>query len=220
MSPRMRSPLRRLAGTSIILSVVLSASPAAAQPGRAVFSSATGAVLGGIVAGPIGLVAGAALGYVLGPTLTRVADAPVRRRYRRARRVAVAQPESQAFAQQPYMPQPGVPQQSMYMAQVPSPQQMPAYGQPAYPAQAPQPIMAGQVPSPQQQAYAVQGVPQGQAMGQAMAQPQAFAPSSSAAQRPPAYPAVPMPGALGPSGNYAAQAYKPQDDAQTPDPLH
>ena len=53
-----------------------------------------------------------------------------------------------------------------------------------------------------------------------MAQPQSLAPTTMAAQRPPSYAAVPMPGALGPSGNYAAQAYKPQDESQTPDPLH
>ena len=198
-----RSPLRLTATAAAISLSLLAATPARAEtPDTRVFGSATAAVLGGIVAGPIGLVAGAAIGYFLGPTLSRATVGPQRRvARRRIRNVPLAAAPSQPYPQQGYMqqgyaPQPGQP---MYLAQ-----------------QQTVPMQVGPVPSPQGQAtYPTQTMPN--AAPQSQAYP---AVSPGIAQRPVMYAPVPVPMALAPGGNYAARAYQPQEGGQTADPLH
>ena len=111
----------------LVLPCLLLVTPASAvEPNRRVFGAAGAAVMGGIVGGPIGLVAGAAIGYLLTPTVMDVTEPRrrhARRRVRRAPAVA-AQPTPEPYAQaQP-------PQSHGYYGQPPQ-----AYGQPMYLAQ-------------------------------------------------------------------------------------
>ena len=185
--------MRLILLVSAALSPALATPAAAAEANTRYFGSATAAVMGGIVAGPVGLVAGAAIGYFLAPTLgSTLAPQPkrvARRRVHRAPAVAAPEPSAQ--------PAPANAQSmyAFYVSEQPA-LPMPPAGAPNQVAQAAPPI-AGQ-PMPAQSGYAV---------------------SPGAAQRPAAYATVPMPTALGPGGNYAAHAYKPQD-GQAPDPLH
>jgi len=60
--------------------------PAAANAGERVLDGALGGLSGGIVFGPVGLVAGGLTGYVAGPSIARGLGLKGRYRHRYARR--------------------------------------------------------------------------------------------------------------------------------------
>ena len=168
---------------TLFLTAGLAAAPSLAQAQtRAVEQSrvidaSVGAVAGALIAGPIGIIAGGAIGYMMGPRMTstafgatRVATTRAARRHRaHVRHVQTAQqparyrgypaqpygqqylaPPMQAYPTQPGYVAQGYPQQPGYAPQ-PYPQQA-VSGQPAYPTQRPyyNPARNPLVPSPMQ----------------------------------------------------------------------
>ena len=81
--------MRRLAAASVLV-LALVAGPEAAQAGERVTDGVLGALAGALVAGPIGLVAGGAIGYTTGPNISQGFSGSrgrVRHRARSRRRV-------------------------------------------------------------------------------------------------------------------------------------
>jgi hypothetical protein len=61
--------MKRIVAIAFVAASLLA--PAAANAGERVFDGALGAASGGIVFGPVGLVAGGLTGYVAGPSIAR-----------------------------------------------------------------------------------------------------------------------------------------------------
>jgi hypothetical protein len=172
--------------TFALLSTVFVAAPQLAQAQDSRFiGGSIGAVAGAVVAGPIGLLAGAALGYAFGPSVNGGAIASERRwardgrrkyRHARHRRRHRYDPNgTPAHYHQPY------PQQAQYY-------QQPQYGQPmGYAPTGPQYMPAmGAFPPPAAPAY-----PQ-QSYGQQNYMQASYAPSTPALSPAAAY--QPLPG--------------------------
>jgi hypothetical protein len=76
--------MKRIVTIAFVAAALLA--PAAASAGERVLDGVLGGASGGIVFGPVGLVAGGLTGYVAGPSIARGLGLKGRRHYRYARR--------------------------------------------------------------------------------------------------------------------------------------